>query len=141
MKMREAIRAAIRDALDEELRLASVGELLTVDDLARIFRVSRSSAYSLGHRIRHVKAPGMHARFAPEDVRAFIEENKRGGPALPRGPAHTKAPELGARVAEIIARRLRKGARSRTPSAAVGAALESVREGAARGPRRRGTPR
>jgi hypothetical protein len=121
MRLKTTIQEAVREAISAELHPARNLELLTVEDLARIFRVSRASAYaSLGKRIPSVRL-GRLVRFRVDDVRAFIDANTHGGPSVsPRSRSSVRvtsaapppARELSPRFREIR-ESLRRGSRPR----------------------------
>lgn len=52
-------------------------DLLTVDDLAQRFGISRSAAYRLARVIPSYRIPGVGLRFQLADVEAYIEEHRR----------------------------------------------------------------
>ena len=63
-----------------DLRLAPLDELLTVDQVARVLKVSRSWVYSKTRkrgsgRLPHIKL-GKYVRFDEHEVRAFLQRHK-----------------------------------------------------------------
>jgi excisionase family DNA binding protein len=104
MRLKETIRVAVKEAIAEEMRPGRDLDLLTVDDVARIFRVSAATVYgSLRHKLTSVRIGGC-VRFRVEDVRAFIKENTHGGPK----PAAPSSPPPSPEVRAIM-ERLRRG--------------------------------